>query len=146
MIVCAPQDVVFTEEALFVRRDDGRETKIDVLYRNFELFDLLNIPKQELMLYAARHNRVKITPPPKAHFEEKSSFALFHHPDLRAYWRAELGEAVDAAAARDLPAHVDRRSAPDCRGKPRSSTRPRTARRCTIGRSSKSSARASATT
>jgi hypothetical protein len=95
VIVCAPQDVIFTEEALFVRHEDGRETKIDVLYRNFELFDLLNIPKQELMLYAARHNRVKMTPPPKAHFEEKSSFALFHHPNLRAYWRSELGDAVD---------------------------------------------------
>jgi hypothetical protein len=94
-IVCAPQDVVFTEEALFVRRSDGREAKIDVLYRNFELFDLLNVPKQELILYAARHNRVKMTPPPKAHLEEKASFALFHHPGLRPYWRAELGEAID---------------------------------------------------
>jgi hypothetical protein len=93
--VCLPQDVVFTEEALFVRRADGREEKIDVLYRNFELFDLQNIPKSELMLYAARHNRVKLTPPPKAHMEEKSSFALFHHPLLRSYWRGELGPAVD---------------------------------------------------
>ena len=95
VLVCAPQEIVFSEDALFVRRDDGRETKVDVLYRNFELFDLLNVPKQELMLYAARHNRVKMTPPPKAHFEEKSTFALFHHPGLRALWRAELGEAVD---------------------------------------------------
>src|SRR5665213_2963137 len=95
VVVCRPQDVAFTEEALFVRREDGRETKIDVLYRNFELFDLLNISKQELILYAARHNRVRITPPPKAHLEEKSSFALFHHPGLRAYWRAELGPQVD---------------------------------------------------
>ena len=93
--VCAPQDIVFTEEALFVRSPDGRETKIDVLYRNFELFDLLNVPKQELMLYAARHNRVKLTPPPKAHMEEKAAFALFHHPLLRALWRAELGPVVD---------------------------------------------------
>jgi hypothetical protein len=95
VIVCAPQEIVFTEEALFVRRADGREAKLDVLYRNFELFDLLNVPKQELMLYAARHNRVKLTPPPKPHFEEKSSFALFHHPGLRALWRAELGAATD---------------------------------------------------
>jgi hypothetical protein len=93
--VCLPQDIVFSEEALFVRHEDGREEKIDVLYRNFELFDLLNIPKQELMLYAARHNRVKLTPPPKAHLEEKSSFALLHHPLLRSYWRAELGATVD---------------------------------------------------
>jgi hypothetical protein len=93
--VCKPQDIVFTEEALFVRLDDGREEKLDVLYRNFELFDLPNVPKAELMLYAARHNRVKMTPPPKAHLEEKSSFALFHHPLLRAYWQGELGPAVD---------------------------------------------------
>ncbi len=95
-IVCGPQDIAFTEEALFVRLADGREAKLDVLYRNFELFDLLNIPKQELVMYAARHNRVRITPPPKAHLEEKSAFALFHHPGLRAYWRAELGPDVDA--------------------------------------------------
>jgi hypothetical protein len=85
--VCAPQDIVFTEDALFLRHEDGREDRIDVLYRNFELFDLLNVPKQELMLYAARHNRVKMTPPPKPQFEEKSTFALLHHPGLEALWR-----------------------------------------------------------
>jgi hypothetical protein len=92
--VCAPQDVVFTEEALFLRHDDGKEDRIDVLYRNFELFDLLNVPKQELMLYAARHNRVRMTPPPKAQFEEKSSFALLHHPLLESLWRKELSDDV----------------------------------------------------
>ncbi|MBV9439148.1 MAG: hypothetical protein JOZ24_04065 [Candidatus Eremiobacteraeota bacterium] len=95
-IVCAPQDIVFTEDALFVRHADGREAKVDLLYRNFELFDLLNVPKQELMLYAARHNRVKMTPAPRAHLEEKAAFALFHQPNLRAYWRQELGADVDA--------------------------------------------------
>jgi hypothetical protein len=94
--VCAPQDIVFTEEALFVRHADGKEDRIDVLYRNFELFDLLNVPKQELMLYAARHNRVKLTPPPKPQFEEKSSFALLHHPLLEALWRKELTDDVFA--------------------------------------------------
>lgn len=87
---CAPEDIVFSEEALFVRLPDGEEKKIDVLYRNFELFDLLNVPKQELMLYAARHNRVKMTPPPKAHLEEKLTFALLHHPLLAKYWQGEL--------------------------------------------------------
>ncbi len=93
--VCAPQDIVFTEEGLFARLADGREERLDVLYRNFELFDLLNIPKQELMLYAARHARVKMTPPPKAHLEEKLAFALLHHPALAQLWRAELGDAYD---------------------------------------------------
>ncbi|MDQ2681001.1 MAG: hypothetical protein M3Y21_08280 [Candidatus Eremiobacteraeota bacterium] len=94
--VCSPQDIIFTEEALFIRFEDGREEKIDCLYRNFELFDLLNIPKQELMLYAARHNRVKITPPPKAHMEEKLAFALLHHPLLKTLWKAELGPEIFA--------------------------------------------------
>jgi len=92
--MCRPQDLYFTEDALFVRLPDGRENKIDVLYRNFELFDLLNVPKQELMLYSARHNRVTMTPPPKAQLEEKLAFALFHHPLLEKLWKAELGAGV----------------------------------------------------
>jgi len=92
--MCRPQDLYFTEDALFVRLPDGRENKIDVLYRNFELFDLLNVPKQELMLYSARHNRVTMTPPPKAQLEEKLAFALFHHPLLEKLWKAEFGGGV----------------------------------------------------
>lgn len=92
--ICAPQDIMFTEEALFVRLADGREEKIDVLYRNFELFDLLNVPKQDLLLYAARHNRVKMTPPAKAQLEEKLAFALLQHPGLAPLWRVELGAEV----------------------------------------------------
>jgi len=97
--VCRPEDIVFTEEALFVRLADGTERKIDVLYRNFELFDLLNVPKQDLMLYAARHNRVKMTPPPKAHLEEKLAFALLHNDLLAKLWKAELGPAFERLRA-----------------------------------------------
>jgi hypothetical protein len=86
----APQEIFFTEEGLFIRHEDGREERLDALYRNFELFDLLNVPKHELMLYAARHNRVRMTPPAKAPLEEKLSFALFHHHALEPLWRAEL--------------------------------------------------------
>jgi hypothetical protein len=93
--VCRPEEIVFTEDALFVRLPDGREEKLDAIYRNFELFDLFNVPKQELILYAARHNRVKMTPPPKAHFEEKLSFALLHHPLLAKLWKSELGDAFE---------------------------------------------------
>jgi len=98
--VCKPQDLVFTEDALFVRFEDGREEKIDAVYRNFELFDLLNVPKQELVLYAARHKRVEMTPPAKAQLEEKLSFALFHHPALRKLWEQELGKDGRAIYAR----------------------------------------------
>jgi len=89
----APNEVFFTEDGLFIRHDDGREERLDAIYRNFEMFDLYNVPKQELMLYAARHNRVKMTPPPKANLEEKLSFALFHHYALAPLWIAELGRA-----------------------------------------------------
>lgn len=98
-----PQDVFFTEGGLFIRHDDGREIKLDALYRNFELFDLPNVPKHELFLYAARHNRVKITPPPKASLEEKLAFALFHHHGLQEHWRAELGAELHARLQQLFP-------------------------------------------
>jgi hypothetical protein len=93
--VCKPEDIVFSEEALFVRRSDGGEKKLDALYRNFEMFDLPNVAKQDLMMYAASHKRVKLTPPPKAFMEEKLGFALLHHPLLKKLWEAELGDAYD---------------------------------------------------
>jgi hypothetical protein len=86
-----PEEVTFTEDGLFIRHEDGREARLDVLYRNFELFDLFNLPKQELMLYAARHNRVRMVPAPKASLEEKLAFALLHHHGLATLWRSELG-------------------------------------------------------
>ncbi|HVN68514.1 MAG TPA: hypothetical protein VMU38_02500 [Candidatus Binatia bacterium] len=98
-----PEEVTFSEEGLFIRHEDGREARIDALYRNFELFDLFNVPKQELMLYAARHNRVKMTPPPKATLEEKLSFALFHHHALAPLWRGELGAERFARLQRLFP-------------------------------------------
>jgi hypothetical protein len=61
------------------------------------------VPKQELMLYAARHNRVKMTPPPKATLEEKLSFALLHHHALAGLWRDELGAETFERLTRVLP-------------------------------------------
>ncbi len=98
-----PQEIVFTEDGLFIRHEDGREAKLHAIYRNFELFDLFNVPKQELMLYAARHNRVKITPPPKATLEEKLSFALLHHHALAGLWREELGAETFERLTRLFP-------------------------------------------
>ncbi|MGH2366815.1 MAG: hypothetical protein ACRDI2_01330 [Chloroflexota bacterium] len=98
-----PQDVHFTEEGLLVPeggspgpRDDAktdpeaRLVPIRVLYRFFELFDIKNVSKWELMLYAAKKQRVVITPPVKSFLEEKLSFALLHHPALAPFWRREL--------------------------------------------------------
>jgi hypothetical protein len=98
-----PQEITFSEDGLFIQHEDGREAKLDAIYRNFELFDLFNVPKQELMLYAARHNRVKITPPPKASLEEKLAFALLHHHALESLWRSELGGERLARLKRVFP-------------------------------------------
>ncbi len=98
-----PEEITFSEEGLFIRHDDGRESRLDAIYRNFELFDLFNVPKQELMLYAARHNRVKMTPPPKATLEEKLAFALFHHHALASLWRSELGNETFERLQRLFP-------------------------------------------
>ena len=98
-----PHEVSFTEEGLFVQSPHGAQTQIDVLYRFFELFDLKNIPKAELMLYAAKKRSVVMTPPPRAHLEEKSLFALFHHPTLRRFWEEGLGKKTYAFLENVLP-------------------------------------------
>lgn len=88
--VCVtPEEVRFTEQQLECDAN-GRSSKIDVLYRFFELFDLKNIPKSELFLYAAKKGLVAMTPPPKSYLEEKLAFALLHHPSLRSFWRGAL--------------------------------------------------------
>ena len=88
-----PGELIFTEEGLYI--DDGEcRTRIDVVYRFFELFDLKNIPKIELIMYSAKKKEVAVTPPFKPFLEEKMLYALFHHPMLEGYWRRELGEDV----------------------------------------------------
>ena len=76
-----PRDLRFTEERLFASTPSG-EKPISLIYRFFELFDLKNIPKIELLMYSVKKGRVSITPPYKPWMEEKSAFALLHHPLL----------------------------------------------------------------
>jgi len=83
----SPDDVIFTEEGLFL----AGSTPITALYRFFELFDLKNIPKSELIMYAAKKGRLALTPPMKPWLEEKMAFALVHHPALEPFWSHELG-------------------------------------------------------
>ena len=85
-----PHEIRFTEEGLRLHAD-GSEQSIGVVYRFYELFDLLNIPKAELVQYAAKKGRVFVTPPYKPPLEEKAAFALLHHPVLRPFWEKELG-------------------------------------------------------
>jgi hypothetical protein len=97
-----PQEVIFKEEGLFFKNDDG-EIKIDILYRFFELFDLKNVPKAELIMYSCKKGRVKITPPCKPYLEEKLAFALFKHPALISLWEKELGHETFEVLSHLIP-------------------------------------------
>ncbi|MBC5823484.1 MAG: hypothetical protein GIW99_07565 [Candidatus Eremiobacteraeota bacterium] len=101
-VTIKPEELVFTEDALIVETPDGGRT-VDLVYRFFELFDVLNVPKQELVFYAARHKRVVVNPPAKSFLEEKLAFALFHLPVLEAWWRMELSPDVFSRLRRVLP-------------------------------------------
>jgi hypothetical protein len=91
---CAePRDIRFTEEGLFLSTGP-EERPVGLIYRFFELFDLMNIPKAELVQYAVKKERVAVTPPYKPALEEKLAFALLHHPILSSYWQRELGREV----------------------------------------------------
>ncbi|MBI2844555.1 MAG: hypothetical protein HYX78_14265 [Armatimonadetes bacterium] len=85
-----PEEITFTEDGLFMEVS-GERVRLDAVYRFFELFDLKNIPKAELIAYAAKKKRVAVTPPYKHHLEEKMLLALLHHPMLEDYWVEELG-------------------------------------------------------
>lgn len=99
-----PSQVRFTEEGLFLHREEaGDPWRIHVVYRFFELFDLKNIPRTELLLYGAKKGLFALTPPAKAFLEEKMAFALFHHPGLHALWRERLGEESFSILKRLLP-------------------------------------------
>ena len=98
-----PEDVIFTEGGLFLNDGEDRQ-RIDILYRFFELFDLKNVSKVELIMYSAKKREVAVTPPFKPFLEEKLLYALFHHPGLEKYWLNELGEETFTLLANLFPA------------------------------------------
>ena len=63
----------------------------DAAYRFFELFDLKNVSAHAALFEKATAKQVQLTPPPKAHLEEKMLFALFWNRNLREFWQRELG-------------------------------------------------------
>lgn len=88
-----PRDIRFTEDNLFLSIG-AEERPVGLIYRFYELFDLMNIQKAELVQYAVKKDRVAVTPPYKPALEEKLAFALLHHPILSPYWQEELGREV----------------------------------------------------
>ncbi len=100
---CAdPRDLRFNEESLLLPTEKGL-LPVALVYRFFELFDLMNIPKAELIMYAAKKDRVIVTPPFKPALEEKLALALLHHPILAPFWRRELGESTWTILRRVVP-------------------------------------------
>lgn len=89
---CHPKDLSIDDDGLLVKGDEGCLTRVHVVYRFFELFDLANIPMAELIAYFAKKNAVRITPTPKTYLEEKLMLALFHQPQLAGFWKQELGK------------------------------------------------------
>lgn len=87
----SPRDVRFTEEGLWVGGETSDEQPVAVLYRFFELFDLKNVPKSELIMYSAKKDKTLVTPPFKPALEEKLAFALLHHPILAPFWDKQMG-------------------------------------------------------
>ena len=97
-----PREIRFSEEGLSLSVE-GRDRPVGLVYRFFELFDLKNIPKAELIMYAAKKARVVVTPPYKPALEEKLAFGLLHHPVLQHYWHRELGEPAHARLTNVMP-------------------------------------------
>ena len=110
-----PRDLRFNETSLSSQSPAGiqvtmvtpsGEQPVSHVYRFFELFDLDNVPKSELLMYTAKKGRVSVTPPYKPWMEEKLTFALLHHPMLERFWSDALGtgrvSASRAGHAQDL--------------------------------------------
>jgi len=90
VVAIRPEEITFTEEGLYAEFE-GVRRRIDLVYRFFELFDLRNVPKSELIAYAAKKKLVTLTPPYKPHLEEKMLLALLHSQALADYWLSALG-------------------------------------------------------
>ena len=97
-----PRNIRFTEEGLFVEQE-GTDRPVSLIYRFFELFDLKNIPKGELILYSAKKGRVVVTPPYKPWMEEKLALALIHHPMLEPFWEKSLSSETMACLLSVIP-------------------------------------------
>ena len=96
-----PKDLEFTESGLWLTQDPDRA--VSVVYRFFELFDLKNIPKSELVMYSVKKGKTVVTPPYKPWLEEKLAFAFVHHPMLEPYWKKVLSSETFELLRRHMP-------------------------------------------
>lgn len=66
---------------------DAAGTRLDVIYRFFELFDLPNLGDCQKLPLAVERGNVVVLPPMRAFQEEKLSLALLGHPRLADFWQ-----------------------------------------------------------
>ena len=97
-----PADLMPMDDAVCIPVD-GAPLRIHVIYRFFELFDLANVKGSDAIFDAVEAGRVALTPPMKAHQEEKLNLALLHHPALDAYWKENLPSDDFALLRRIVP-------------------------------------------
>jgi hypothetical protein len=84
-----PEDVFPLGGALFFDVE-GTPEKIDLIYRFFELFDLVNLRTAPYFFEAWANREVVIAPPMRPFQEEKLAMALFHHHLLQDFWVEHL--------------------------------------------------------
>jgi hypothetical protein len=87
LFTCAPEELSYQDDGIYLRNE-----RIHVVYRFFELFDLPNIANAEKLIASAKAGSVRVTSPFKPYLEEKLWFALFWFPQLKEFWRRELGD------------------------------------------------------
>ena len=90
--LCQRLNILKGERRWSVTSDTTRDSWSGNFYRFFEMFDLPQVPCAEGLFRDAVSGRASITPPPKAHLEEKLWMALFWMPPLKTFWTRHLGE------------------------------------------------------
>jgi hypothetical protein len=98
-----PRDIQFDGEGIFRKDPSGNVIRINIVYRFFELFDLSNIPKIDILQYFVKGGKLKMTPPFKPWLEEKLGMALWHHHRLADYWKSEISDDLRDVLDRIIP-------------------------------------------
>ena len=83
--VAEPEELEIADDGV---RKDG--TKVDLVYRFWELFDFDEVPVMKDLVRLVEEEKLVVTPPMKHFQEEKLSLALFWHHRLQEFWEENL--------------------------------------------------------
>jgi hypothetical protein len=90
-VTARPDELRYSDDGVFIG-PPASQSRVDIVYRFFELFDLPNIPNIDSLMSLNRARKVAVVPPFRPLFEEKIWIALLQHPVLSTYWRHALGD------------------------------------------------------